>query len=254
MQAKSKTDVVFVKGLHRSGTTVAHFLLGAHPKCVALGETHGLISSPEEIARASEIPCSCGEFADRCAFWGPALPKLKGDFNYQPILDRVRDHYGERIIVDSSKAMPPIMPERHFNALLIRDVRAWLRSTGRAPLRGMHSWYKSNKKFLAEKPDVVISFDDLIIHPHSWLEKICTHLGLEPRVEEMLHFGEAEHHAIKGNRMIHEPEKMSQLAYDNRWAAESNWLLPAILMPHVTRFNREQVYGNGTDFFRDEKR
>ncbi|MEM7217826.1 MAG: hypothetical protein AAF515_05635 [Pseudomonadota bacterium] len=244
-------DAISVGGLHRSGTTVVHFLLGAHPHCVAIGEAWGFISSKASIERADEIGCSCGAPASECSFWGPLVPKLAGDGDYAPVFERAREVYGDAILVDSSKSLAArrALEGDVFRLHVIRDVRAWAVSTERVNWRGMRAWHRQNRRMIDAGSDMVVSYDELALRPEATLNAICENIGLEADIPSMLRFGAAEHHAVKCNRMKGDPNKMAGLVYDNRWFTDDRWLRPAMLSPVVMRFNKRQVYGHAPSIF-----
>ena len=240
--------MIFVAGLPRSGTSLVHFLIGAHPRCVALGEVWGLISSAREIARASEVHCSCinGKTPlPMCPFWGPLLPVLRGDGDYSPVLARVREVYGDRILVDSSKNLA--VAQRGAKILyVIRDVRAWATSTDRASIRGFLGWHRSNVsriQALEDREWLLVSYDELSLAPMPSMRRICEFLEL-PFTEDLFEFGRGAHHAVKCNyAMKSNPRRMAGIEYDNRWFRSTDWQVPSLLLPHVMKFNREHVYG-----------
>lgn len=60
-------EVLYIAGMGRSGSTLLSRLLDAGDDTVALGELMRL--------RPATDVCSCGEDAQRCAFWGPAFSR-----------------------------------------------------------------------------------------------------------------------------------------------------------------------------------
>lgn len=131
--------VVFVSGMHRSGTSLLHLMIAAHPKYVGVGEVYGLIKpGSKHLAEAEGVRCSCGEPATQCRFWGKVVARLAQSNEatrggrYRIFLDAFSAHFGaDRIPVDSSKDLKALRALRTIPGLdvktiyLIRDVRAW---------------------------------------------------------------------------------------------------------------------------------
>ena len=224
-----------------------HFLVGAHPRCVAMGEVWSLIGRPESIATADTAWCSCGETIASCRFWGPLLPELDGSGDYAPFLARFQQCYPGRLCVDSSKNLEAMRITHPAKVLhVIRDVRGWSISSGRRGLRAYLSWKRDNERrieFLNRgKYDwLLVSYDELNLRPEPSLRRICNFLGL-PYTDQMLRYGEVEHHGIKTN-MKEDPRKMAGIAYDYRWMHDPRAQLPSALLPWVMRFNSRHVYG-----------
>ncbi len=237
------SSVIFVDGLPRSGTTLVHFLIGGHPRCVALGEVQRLIGDADVVARGDTVECSCGVMADRCRFWRDLLPRLRGDGDYQPLLRHFASMYPGRVLVDSSKRIPP---EGARTVYVIRDVRAWTVSLGHTTPRFFARWHRENRRRMPGK--FVVSYEELALRPVPSLQRICKHLGLD-YTPEMFDFARSEHHAVKCNRMRSNEAKMTSITYDHRWFHQDRWMLPALLMPQVMKFNRKHVYGYVEDVF-----
>jgi len=272
--------IVFVGGLHRSGTSLLQFLLGAHPGYAAVGEVYGLIQSGSRyLRRAGEVGCSCGVNADQCEFWGPLVPQLRraaqaADADrYGLFLRHFAAFFGNGAIpVDSSKdpralrilnTMPDVEVEVLFS---IRDVRAWTVSVQRASEGGRHGalgsvrtfwrWYRGNRRYMAALQGsglrwLTVSHEELVLRPEPSLNRIMSFLGDSVR-GDMLNFNQAGHHAVLVNRMKSNREKMNHLRYDHRWFYRSGqWMLPALLLPNVMKFNHAQVYGHAGNVFED---
>jgi hypothetical protein len=238
--------MIHIGGLGHSGSTLLHFIVGSHPRCIALGEVWNLIRSPADLATASTTSCSCGRMAPACEFWGPLLPRLRGDGDYQPVLDRVEELYGDRIVVDSSKHAAVLQPGARV-LYSIRDVRGWAVSAREVNLRGFLHWFRRNRidreRLYADVPQLTVSYDELALNPIASVRRICRFLELDYDDAMIADYGNAEHHAIKCNRMKGDPDKMAAVQYDQRWLADRRWLIPAFLLPQVMKFNSNEVYG-----------
>lgn len=207
--------MINVGGMHRSGTTLAHFILGAHSSCIAFGEVRAHINNYK-----AEASCSCGKEAQHCPFWGEVW--TVADFE-----SRAHARYPFKIPVTSDKGINSAFS-------MIRDVRGWARSTGRQSVRGYLAWWKHYRK--AER---TLSYERLCAAPETAARLMCYYSGL-PYEASMLNYGNTEHHAIKCNRMAG-GSSMGQIQHDMKWAADSA-LLPALMWP-VMRLNQQKVYG-----------
>jgi hypothetical protein len=259
-------DSVFIAGLHRSGTTLVHFLVGAHPQCLALGEVAWLVSQKGAIVRAGDLPCSCGAKATECRFWAPLLPQLQGDGDFRPVREHVRRCYGtDRIIVDSSKGLGAYqrltgVSQRTALLYVVRDVRGWTLSQvalGTFPdshfgmVRAFRRWNRANRALhaqFADTPLLRVSYDELLMRPEPSLRRVMKYLDLD-YAPELMNFRNAEHHAVKCNSMKRDANKMAGLAYDYRWVRTDKWVPAALLQPRVMQYNQSQVYGLVDDMF-----
>lgn len=205
--------MINVGGMHRSGTTLAQFILGAHPKCMAFGEINAYFRQPKPTAR-----CSCGLTAQECPFW------------------RDVDTIGAFYDAVSRLGKVPVTSDKGVHAAfsMIRDVRGWARSTGRQSVRGYLAWWKHYRHL-----DRTLSYERLCSDPEGATRLMCKFAGLDYQ-PSMLDYGNAEHHAIKCNRMAG-GGTMGTIRHDMKWAADSV-LLPALMWP-VMRFNQQKVYG-----------
>jgi len=128
----------------------------------------------------------------------------------------------------------------------------------RLPAYYFLDWHAQNlkiQKFLRAKniPSFQLGYEELCLYPSSMIGKMCEFLEI-PMEQEMLTLDNvSQSHIIRGNRMRHSSEKR-QIRYDNRWFYRKEWLTPSILFPHISRFNREEVYKNTARSFWEEKR
>ena len=258
LQTKGSTKAVFVAGLHRSATTMIHFLAGSHSDCVALGEVWNLISNPAQLKRANEIDCSCGKYAAECSFWGPLFPELGGDGDYAPVVAHFHKLYGrDRIMVDSSKhyeACVALSQQVDITKVLycIRDVRGWVVSNRLPSWKGFLRWYRNNRRQRAlfnATDALLVSYEELVLNPEPYVQKIFDHAGLQP-TGEAIQFGLREHHAIMCNRMKGDASKMGGMKYDTRWLYERNFSFASLMLPWIIRYNSKNVYGNVDNLFK----
>jgi len=212
--SKHSQQMINVGGLHRSGTTLAQFILGSHPDCMAFGEIDDHFRK-----YIPDTNCSCGKPANECSFWRNV--SNLDEFNAQVKALGV-------IPVTSDKQQPATFS-------MIRDVRGWALSCGRQSIKGYLFWWKYYKD-----RENLQSYEELSLQPEQAIERMCRFAGLSVELDAMMRYGLGEHHAIKCNRMSGDPSKMGKIIYDARWMAE-NSLLPTLLPP-VMVLNRRAVY------------
>jgi hypothetical protein len=75
------------------------------------------------------------------------------------------------------------------------------------------------------------------------MDDICEFLNVKV-VDSMFSLLDSSSHSVLGNRMRSQMEKRQGIFYDNRWFSRNDWLLPAILFPHIMRYNAKEVYRN----------
>lgn len=268
--------VVFIAGQARSGSTLLDLMLGAHPRCVGLGEVHEFFRRQADyLARSGEIACSCGRSLAECAFWGPLAGDLRPGAaqdtrqQYDRLLAHFDQAFGpERILVDSSKTPDALQAWLERPAVdvktifLVRDVRGWTvsrraelrrrraHSLGdrirRLPLVCFWQWRVENRRirtFLARArvPFFQLGYEELCLSTRPMVEAMCDFLDIAPS-EAMLRPSSSQSHVVVGNRMRFQSEKRQAISYDNRWFTSREWLLPSLLLPGVMRHNRQAVY------------
>src|SRR5680860_413390 len=276
-----KRNLVFISGIPRSGTSLLHLMIGAHPRYVSVGEVYGLIRpGSARMANPDGVQCSCGKNALDCTFWGEVVSRLRGSDEstvagrYQIFLDVFKARFGdEKIPVDSSKAMPALealttLPHVQVKTFyVIKDVRAWTvslrehqnqqfkklprhqRFTRNMSSRLFRRWYNENRENQAviERlgvPSAQLSYEELCLFPTQSLTKISAFLGDE-FTEEVLSFNKGEHHGVLINRMRNSKEKMSGVFYDTRWLfSHRQWRVPMLLFPRIMDYNNRHVYGH----------
>ncbi|MGI8740595.1 MAG: sulfotransferase domain-containing protein [Gammaproteobacteria bacterium] len=276
-----KQNIVFISGIPRSGTSLLHLMIGAHPRYVSVGEVYGLIRpGSERFANPEGVQCSCGKTANDCTFWGEVVSRLRGSDEataagrYQIFLDVFKARFGDdKAPVDSSKAMPALaalttLPHVQVKTFyVIKDVRAWTvslrehqnqqfrklpryqRFTRNMSSRLFRRWYRENRENQAVikrlgVPSAQLSYEELCLFPSQSLTKISAFLGDE-FTAEVLSFNKAEHHGVLINRMRNSEEKMSGVFYDIRWLfSHKQWRVPMLLFPRIMDYNNRHVYGH----------
>jgi hypothetical protein len=274
--------VAYVAGASHSGSTLLHFVLGAHSRCVGLGEVARTLAPGEEgLARTLKRRCSCGSSPEDCTFWGEAASRMSRqrghglEERYRVVLETFADVFGsERILVDSSKTLEPMrvlarIPEVDLRvAHVVKDVRAWVTSqrdkrgrsraaeekgVPRGTRRLFREWYRKNRdiqRLLAEEGlrAMRLGYEELCFFPEAMIDGLCELLDEKPEVS-MLSPDASGCHILRGNKgAVYHAHRMeterAAIQYDYRWLYRNDWLVASLLHPGIMRFNREQVYGN----------
>ncbi len=207
---------------------------------------------------------------------------------FEVVLDIMEELFGRECLgVDTSKsteAMAGIL-NRGFDVRvihLIKDVRAYTISyMDRAKVRqsrglsvsrkkeglSEHSmrypayyfleWYSRNRRiqqFLQAQSvaSIQVGYEELCLYPSLMIGKICEFLGISMEPGMLTLENSSHSHIIRGNRMRHSSEKKS-IRYDNRWFYRTEWVFPSIILPHIMRFNRREVYKNTAKVLWEEK-
>jgi hypothetical protein len=182
-------NLLLIRGLGHSGSTILDLALGAHPGISGLGEAARILATPadgEELRAPAQLrnaaegslrftrPCSCGVLAAECPVWGPLLGWLPANEG-QPLaakmswllshLEQHRLSKGEPLewAVDSFQSdltllsdHPRPSPSRGCEVrvlFLVRDIRSWVHSTcrrsGRSRWRAIARWIRENQRIEA---------------------------------------------------------------------------------------------------------
>jgi hypothetical protein len=276
------TRVVYVAGASHSGSTLLHLMLGAHSRCVGLGEVARTLGPGDDgLTKTLRRRCSCGSAPEDCVFWGKAISRLSRqqgqtlEDQYRVILETFAEVFGsERILVDSCKSVTPMLalariPEVELRvAHVIKDVRAWvisqddiqrqLRARGKqVDVRGMprlfREWYRKNREIqrLIQEEELRalrLGYEELCFFPEEMVEALCKLLGEEPEGSMRSPDGSGCH-LLRGNKAAvhhaHRSETESAaIQYDHRWLCRNDWLLWSLLQRRIMWFNRTEVYGN----------
>jgi len=215
-----------------------------------------------------------------------AFPRESLQQLYRLFLDSFYGHFGPAAIpVDISKTDEPLSLLKSFDdvetkaILLIRDVRSWsvaMRDTarrsrdfdardlarkygwkagrhyiGRTSSKFFWHWYILNRRtqhLLRESglPSVQVGYEELCLYPDFIMKMISDFLEVD-YTPDMLALTDIQSHVILGNRMRSQQEKRRRVAYDDRWFYKLEWMLPALVFPHIMRYNSVEVYRNIRD-------
>lgn len=257
--------------------------LGTHSRLVGLGGIdRSMAVLREALAGSGEkamqrLQCTCGAAATACAYWGAVASRLQrhpaGDrkAEYELALATFAEVFGEDAWpVDSSKHVEPLddlCGGKGWDvrvAFLVKDVRALTASfidqarrnkgnTRPATLLAIEyflRWRRENGKIddcVARNsvPALHLGYEEVCLAPEIIMHAVSDFLGV-PKEAGSTNFQQSNSHLIIGNRMRVQEEKQT-LGYDHRWFARRDWLLAAMLLPGVLRYNSRVVYSNGCD-------
>jgi hypothetical protein len=242
-----KIKTVFITGLHRSGTTILCMILGAHPKCIAVGEVEAVIRADRDRkwVESHYSRCTCG----KCNFWPKVMENIdKADSDdlkkrYRIFLKTFSDYFPGKIPIDSSKYIPSLKAISELSSCMpiriVRDVRGWcISKTGKITARHMLDWYKRNLFFeRSSKGAYLMGYEQLALNPHKEIVRVCDYLGLKYD-EKMLDIPSPTDHILVGNRM--RTQKNQRIIYDSRWM-KINSIWPTLLFP-IMQYNNKRVF------------
>lgn len=238
---------MFVTGLHRSGTTILSFILGAHSECIAIGEVSNVISANTDRAwvESHYDRCTCGT----CEFWPQVMSEIdklgSDDYAQRYLVFRqvFEEFFPDKIPVDSSKHIHACKSVRSVTSCKIvkitRDFRGWSFSTdGRISFRKAVAWYRRNRNIdRSLDVDVSVSYECLVFEPENEIRNLCDSIGLDFE-EPMLNPGDGESHVLSGNRMRLSGDR--NIKYDKRWMHDSS-ILASLCLPAIV-YNRKEVH------------
>lgn len=135
--AENRTQLLYIAGSGRSGSTLLDRLLDGHPRVTGLGEVHRLSLQP------SRRRCGCGETVNACPFWQKVIAEVASDLGlelqgwpekFPTTIVRDQRHYG-------------IGRPSLYNALLVAGSRKLIRLAAKFSLTcgqhlriGRNSW------------------------------------------------------------------------------------------------------------------
>ena len=241
--------VVFVAGLHRSGSTILGMLLQNLEGYFGLGEVYGYINDPSK-----KTYCECGNWSDECNFWDSLnLSSWEVSKRYRVVMEAASRR---GIPVDVSKTIHAFRALKQSGVNLsviyiVRDVRAWTVSNKlfgndnrESAIRLFIRWYRNNRK-IKETLDATgtrylqIGYEELSLYPAETFQIIKDFLGATGDISL-----NQNGHALGGNRLKKDSSKNERINYDNRWFYNDIWSYPALLFPWIMKANRVNVYGH----------
>ncbi|MCT0219123.1 sulfotransferase [Synechococcus sp. CS-1329] len=277
-------NLLLIRGLGHSGTTILDLILGSHSRMVGLGEAVRILEpiSPGQEQRGpaqlrQELRhtrrCTCGETAAHCPVWGPLLEWLPAH-DESAITDKLQRLLGQvsglsrsdhpiTWAVDSyqSDLQVPLLPMPGVEVRLVhlvRDVRSWVhsrssgsRSAPGAAWRSLARWARTNAQVTrvlqrSGRPVFLLGYEELALAPEAAITKLCAWLNLdyEPAMLRPAQAAEGSH-ILSGNRMRFDPSRSSAIRYDTRWLSGSHpWIGLAAQLPPLQAMNRRLVYSN----------
>lgn len=251
--------VVYIAGLARSGSTFLQLLLSSHTEIVGLGEIAQTLENLNTlIDQSGKLRlCSCGLDILGCSFWGPVAKRLEHasiQKAHHEILERFKNEFPERLLVDSSKS------RKHLKNLyvenlslsdvelkiifLVRDFRGWALSYARHArmqtsgafwyLINSYRWFYANLKLMrylrTKKTDFLcVSYERLVFDTTRQLKRITDFLSV-PYQSKMINMDSATAHDVFGNVMKNDPSRRTRILYDDSWIRD--WR-PSVLTPFL---------------------
>ena len=229
---------------------------------------------PKKLAR---LRCTCGAAAAECQYWGEVANRIPSHdvsssrAQYTLALDTFEAVFGPDVWpVDSSKHVEPLDEVSRIDGLdlrvfhLIKDVRSLtasfidkklgrsrtLRPRALLAIGYFWKWRRENGKIDAFLGRIGVrahrvGYEEACLAPEFIMGAISEFLGL-PKEVGSLEFEYSNSHLIAGNRMREQEEKQT-LRYDHRWFSRRDWLLAAVLLPQIMRYNSTAVYSHGSD-------
>jgi len=278
-----KRRLSYICSLPHSGSTMFSLFLGTHSRMVGLGgidRSVGLLAealASREAKKLARLHCTCGSAAAECRYWGEVARRIPSHdvgsscAQYTLALDTFEAVFGSDMWpVDSSKHVEPLCEVSKIDGLdlrvfhLIKDVRSLTASfvhkkvgrTGSKRPRVLMAigyfwkWRRENGKIEAclerlRAETHRVGYEEVCLAPEFIMGAVSEFLGL-PKEAGALEFQRSNSHLIVGNRMREQEEKQT-LRYDHRWFSRRDWLLAAVLLPSIMRYNSTAVYSHGAD-------
>jgi hypothetical protein len=268
--------VIYILSLEHSGSTLLSLAISAHPKVFSFGEVDKVINaSATKSEMLKSAQCLCGQLVSGCDFWESVLNReglaQSADHTeaYEKILSVFYEQYGQdAVFLDSSKIINNLKALRAVKSVdvikiifLVKDVRSYIISSrskykkqgfdsGNIPSRWktIKHWYMQNSAMLRYLDDnnldyLLVGYEEFCLHTDMILNKICEYLEIE--FDPIMHDLTAQKgHQVFGNRMRRQPQKNSNIMYDDRWFKDLKTSQLLTLAPKAWRFNRNVVYSN----------
>ena len=263
---KHKMKVLFILGSGHCGSTILDILLGSHSKVCGVGEIETYVRRYKNKEK-----CACGEIASRCYFWSRVTEGLKINNDWkvgrkkldilldnqefyfasdgseinkdkyikkqEELYEKIQDHTGCELIVDSSKypqRVSLLSGSNKINPIILHLVRdgkgvtySYLKKYENS-LRYIWKWFAINFKTELLKNRikcncVFLKYSDLSKKPKRSIERILSGVGLEYE-EQMLNFNNynnIEQHQIGGNRLKF--NSINGIKEDLEWKDRLSW-------------------------------
>lgn len=275
--------LIAINSLSHSGSTVLSMVLAGHNQLISLGEIFQVLrEKPEKWLNDPDALCSCGEKADKCNIWGPALMKIAAtpalsittnkydniNEKYQIVLETFNQVAGnDKTAIDTSKGfrhLKLIAENKNIDSniiFLMRDARAYAtsqtriaRSQNRKGLRKLKqsTFFQLIKWYFGNKQRISYIADQKIEAHYTSYEDLCFHSKATVNdicqslnldyQEQMIRLTDTNHHILFGNPMRLNKQKQMSLSYDSRWLANNDWNWPFAYLPKIKHFNKKHIY------------
>ncbi len=250
-------NVLLIRGLGHSGTTILDLALGAHPQITGLGEAVRLLEkpAPQDGHRGPaqlrgdlrfQRQCTCGLVADACPVWGPMLRWLP-DHDDQPLPQKLKRLMSalqpsglpsaqESWVVESYQDdfVLPFLEDPALEIRVIhltRDVRSWVHSRSRdgrqrgrwlPGLQPLLRWWRLSARHERQlqrcgKPVFQLGYEELALEPETSLRRLCAWLGLDFAPEMLQPVLQSGSHVLAGNRVRFDADRGRAIQYDSAW-------------------------------------
>lgn len=191
--------LVFIGGLHRSGTSLLHRCLGDHPATSVFEDT-GAVEDEGQLLQSVYPPASAyggpGRFAlDPEAHLTEASP-LATAAHAQELLAQWTPYWDlhKPVLVEKSppnlirlRFLQALYPDAYFIVLIRHPLAVSFATTKWRDMRLdqlVRHWVVSHKRFEADRPAVrrlcVLRYEDFVAHPEPTLHALHRFLGLHP--------------------------------------------------------------------------
>jgi hypothetical protein len=232
----SNHRLVFVAGLHRSGTTPLAKVLAGHPQVSGFSGTPAREDEGQHLQSVyppARVYGGAGRFARKPAAHLTETSPLVSDDSRERLLQAWRPHWDLSKPVLVEKSPPNLVMTRFLQALypeasmvvVIRhpvvvslSTKKWTRGTSLHNL--MRHWFRAHELFRADAPSLsrlhVLRYEDLVDNPEETLAGVAEFLGLD---------GPIPAGGIQGHRSS---------SYEKTWSAMSDG-------PPWSRFARRRI-------------
>lgn len=192
MTVAEHSDVVFLCGALRSGTTLLALMLGGHPSLVRAGEMDFLLECPRSADGAPDVEAYRSALASDRIFLESGVridERLSHDDLVRSFVDQKREP-GKRLVVTVHRhftRIPSLFPDARYIHLL-RDPRDVARSSIKMGWAGnvyfgIDHWIDSEAEFKALEREadpekiITVQYKNLVLDPEGELSRLSAFIG-----------------------------------------------------------------------------